>query len=152
MRAGAVGSLAVVVGLGGTACAPDASGWPEPRPAPLQFVCYPAQYLRPLPMPSFSRKCPLTHPERANKYVVALSVDADGTMVKATVRDENSPETNECALSAVNQWKLEPARTCMGEAVASEYDVDYSYLFGYLDIHWWEQTPAKQRAGGRTER
>lgn len=77
-------------------------------------------------------------------YVVVLSVDARGAVVKAIVRDESSTEMNECALSAVDQWKLEPARNCMGEAVPSKYEVDYSYLFGHVDIHWWEQTKASR--------
>jgi hypothetical protein len=102
-------------------------------------------------MPSAFRRCPIAHPERSIEYVVVLSVSADGAVLKATVPAENSPEINECAFSVVRQWRLEPARTCMGEAVASQYEVGYTNLFGYPDIHWWEQAPAKEHAGGRTK-
>jgi len=102
---------------------------PEPKVESLQFECYPVQYMRPVEPPVL-RDCPLAHPDLAGGYTILMNVGADGSVLEATVPAEPSADVSECVFGAVRAWKLEPARTCSGDAMASHFRIDYSNVFG----------------------
>jgi hypothetical protein len=125
-----VAVIAGVVALLGMACERAAEeALPKPKNAGLVFACYPVQFVHP-PMGPPTRWCEVANPERADAYVVVMDVGVDGSILKASISEEPSEQMSACLVDALREWRLEPARNCMGEPLGSRYEMGYLDVFG----------------------
>ena len=122
-------TVVAFAGLAAIACRQDADELPEPKETRLEFACYPVEYLKPPQMPILS-PCPLTHPELAGSYVMVMKVGTDGSVLSVLIPGEPSEAVNQCLRATVGRRRLEPARTCTGEALPAEYTLEYASVFG----------------------
>ena len=98
----------------------------DPR---LTFACYPIQFMRP-PMGPPRKWCGLAHPGAERTAVVVMDVGPDGTILSATIPTEPSESMNACLAEALRDWRVEPARNCLGEPLYGRYEMAYEAVFG----------------------
>jgi hypothetical protein len=118
-----VGAIALATLL---ACQAEDEALPDVQPALLQFECYPADYMRPR-QGLAKGSCPMSNPGGTQPVIV--DIGANGTV--RSVRVPGQPTAvAECVFGAIGHWTFEPARTCAGDAVASEWHATPSDIFG----------------------
>jgi hypothetical protein len=123
--------LAPFLGFESGACQRPIEELPEPKTPGFQYACYPVQYLRPPKLPS-TAPCghQLAHPNRERTYTIVMRVSKEGTVQSARVVEEPSEAVTACLAATLGHWHLEPARTCSGEPLESEYRIPYISAFG----------------------
>jgi hypothetical protein len=121
--------VAALIGLLAVSCSETGEPPPVIHDARLTFACYPIQFMRP-PLGPPRRWCDLAHPEVERTAVVVMDIGPDGTILSAWIPAEPSESMNACLAEALRDWRVEPARNCLGAPLHSQYEMAYEAVFG----------------------
>jgi hypothetical protein len=121
-------AVAALVGMAAVSCG-ALEAPPAVQDSRLTFACYPVQFMRP-PLGPPRRWCDLADPGAERAAVVVMRIGLDGRIVSATTPADPSERMNACLADALRDWRLEPARNCLGEPLHSRYEMKYQAVFG----------------------